>query len=110
MGDDRMPVLQGTLDLLILKALAGGELHGVGAARRVEEITGGAFAVGPGSLFPALQRMEGAGWIEATWGQSEAGRRARYYRLTRAGKKQLKLEADAWSRISLAMANALHAT
>jgi transcriptional regulator len=110
MPPEEVRLLQGTLDLLILKALSLQELHGLGVARRIEQITHGAFKVKPGSLFPALQRMEGAGWIEATWGQSEAGRRARYYRLTRAGKKQLKLEADAWSRISLAMANALHAT
>ena len=70
------PLLQGTLDLLVLKALALQELHGLGVARRVEQLTGGAFQVKPGSLFPALHRMEEAGWLEATWGESENNRRA----------------------------------
>jgi transcriptional regulator len=100
---------QGTLDLLILKALTLGELHGLGVARRVEQITRGAFEVKPGSLFPALHRMEEAGWLSSEWGQSEAGRRARYYRLTPAGRRQLKTEAEQWQRVALAMALALKA-
>jgi transcriptional regulator len=100
---------QGTLDLLILKALTLGELHGLGVARRVEQITRGAFEVKPGSLFPALHRMEEAGWLSSEWGQSEAGRRARYYRLTPAGRRQLKTETEQWRRVALAMALALKA-
>lgn len=103
-------LLQGTLDLLILKSLSLGEMHGLGIARRIEQVTNGTFRVKPGSLFPALHRMEEAGWLEAAWGQSEAGRRAKYYRLTKPGRKQLKLEAEEWGRISLAIANALHAS
>jgi PadR family transcriptional regulator PadR len=103
-------LLQGTLDLLILKALGTGELHGLGISRRIEQITQGTFVVKPGSLFPALHRMEEAGWLESSWGESENNRRARFYQLTRAGKKQLEREAEEWSRIALAMAFALKAT
>jgi len=103
-------LLQGTLDLLILKSLSLGEMHGLGIARRIEQVTNGTFVVKPGSLFPALHRMHEAGWIEAMWGRSEAGRRAKYYKLTTAGRKQLKVESEQWGRISLAMANALHAS
>src|SRR5215203_2609159 len=85
MADTRTNLLQGTLDLLILKSLALGELHGLGVARRVEQITRGTFQVKPGSLFPALYRMEEAGWLVSTWGASETNRRAKYYRLTYAG-------------------------
>ena len=85
-------LLPGTLDLLILKALAPGELHGLGVSRRIEQITNGTFVVKPGSLFPALHRMEEEGWISAIWGESETNRRAKYYRLTRAGQKQLEAE------------------
>jgi len=76
----REPLLQGTLDLLILKALSSRELHGLGVSRRIEQITGGTFAVQPGSLFPALHRLEEAGWLTATWQASENNRRAKYYR------------------------------
>ena len=100
-------ILQGTLDLLILKALALGELHGLGVARRIEQITGGAFQVKPGSLFPALHRMEEAGWLSAAWGESENRRRAKFYRLSRAGQRQLAAETAHWRRISLAIASAL---
>ena len=100
-------LLQGTLDMLILKALTTGDLHGLGVSRRVEQITRGAFQVKPGSLFPALHRMEEAGWLASSWGESEAGRRAKYYRLTRAGRRQLKDESEHWDRISLAMRAAL---
>ena len=102
-------LLQGTLDLLILKALALGELHGLGVARRIEQITRGTFQVKPGSLFPALHRMEEEGWISAFWGDSENNRRAKYYRLTKAGRKQLEAETERWGRISLAIAQALEA-
>ena len=78
-------LLQGTLDLLILKALAAGELHGLGVSRRIQQMTGGTFLVKPGSLFPALHRMEEEGWISAFWGMSETNGRAKYYRMTNAG-------------------------
>lgn len=100
-------LLQGTLDLLILRTLRGGELHGLGVAHRIEQITGGTFQVKPGSLFPALHRMEEAGWLEARWGESENRRRARYYRLTKAGQRQLRAETAEWSRVAVAMAAAL---
>ena len=79
-------LLQGTLDLLILKALGTGELHGLGVSRRIEQITHGTFLVKPGSLFPALHRMEEAGWLSSFWGESENNRRAKFYRITRAGR------------------------
>ena len=107
---DRTPLLQGTLDLLILKSLALGQMHGLGIARRIEQITRGAFVVKPGSLFPALHRMEEAGWLVATWGESATNRRAKYYELTRTGRQQLKTETEEWGRISLAIATALRAT
>ncbi|HEY1470602.1 MAG TPA: PadR family transcriptional regulator [Candidatus Acidoferrum sp.] len=100
-------LLQGTLEVLILKALAIQELHGMGIARRIAQITGGAFDVKAGSLFPALHRMEEAGWLTSTWGESETNRRAKFYTLTKAGKKQLQSETQRWERISLAMATAL---
>ena len=103
-------LLQGTLDLLILKALALQELHGLGVARRVEQITRGTFQVKPGSLFPALHRMEEAGWLASEWGESENNRRAKYYRLTALGRKQLAVETEQWQTISVAIAAALQAT
>ena len=103
-------LLQGTLDLLILKALMSGELHGLGVSRRVEQITRGTFQVKPGSLFPALHRMEEAGWLTSFWGESENNRRAKYYRLTKAGERRLGQETEEWQRIALAMTNALKAT
>ena len=102
-------LLQGTLDLLILKALALGELHGLGVARRIEQITRGTFQVKPGSLFPALHRMEESGWLTSSWGESENRRRAKYYRLSKAGQRQLAAETAHWRRISLAIASALAA-
>jgi PadR family transcriptional regulator, regulatory protein PadR len=103
-------LLQGTLDLLILKALALGELHGLGVAHRIEQITRETFQVKPGSLFPALHRMEEAGWLSSSWGESENRRRAKYYRLSKAGQRQLTAETAHWKRISLAIASALAAT
>ena len=105
----RATLLQGTLDLLILKAVSTGELHGLGVSRRIEQITGGTFVVQPGSLFPALHRLEEAGWLESAWEASENNRRAKYYRLTRAGKRQLGEETAHWNRIALAIAKALEA-
>lgn len=103
-------LLQGTLDLLILKALRTGELHGLGISRRIDQVTEGTFLVKPGSLFPALHRMEEAGWLSSFWGDSENNRRAKFYRLTKAGKAQLDVETKQWQAIALAMANALKAT
>jgi transcriptional regulator len=110
MSSKQTNLLQGTLDLLILKALGAGELHGLGISRRIGQITQGTFLVKPGSLFPALHRMEEAGWLSSFWGESENNRRAKYYRLTKAGKAQLEVEKEEWARISVAMANALKAT
>lgn len=110
MAGKKIDLLQGTLHLLVLKALALGPLHGLGVSQRIEQITKGTFRVKPGSLFPALHRMEEAGWLESSWGESENNRRAKYYRLTRAGRRQLEAEADDWRRISLAIASALEAT
>jgi PadR family transcriptional regulator PadR len=103
-------LLQGTLDLLILRTLRLGEMHGVGVANRIEQITRGAFTVKPGSLFPALHRMEEAGWLTARWGESENNRRAKYYKLTRAGLRQLRAETQDWDRVSVAIAHALRTT
>jgi transcriptional regulator len=103
-------LLQGTLDLLILKSLALDELHGMGISRRIGQITNSAFEVKAGSLFPALHRMEEAGWLTSSWGESETNRRAKFYRLTKTGRRQLQTESDRWERISIAMASALRAT
>jgi transcriptional regulator len=100
-------LLQGTLDLLILKTLALQELHGLGISHRIAQITNGTFQVKPGSLFPALHRMEESGWLESYWGESENNRRAKYYRLTAAGRAHLADETDEWQKISIAMASAL---
>jgi PadR family transcriptional regulator, regulatory protein PadR len=110
MKKKKVDLLQGTLDLLVLKALALEPLHGLGVSRRIEQITKGTFQVKPGSLFPALHRMEEAGWLESSWGESENNRRAKFYRLTKAGGRQLKAETEDWQRISLAIANALQTT
>lgn len=103
-------LLRGTLDLMILKALALGEMHGLGISRRIEQVTKGTFQVKPGSLFPALHRMEQQNWITSQWGESENNRRAKYYRLTKAGRRQLESETERWGRISLAIARALQAS
>ncbi len=100
-------LLQGTLDVLILKVLALEPMHGLGISRRIAQVTSGTFEVKPGSLFPALHRMEEAGWLSASWGESENSRRAKFYRLTKAGQRQLKEETSQWTRISEAMATAL---
>src|SRR5215475_10262179 len=103
-------LLQGTLDLLILKVLTLEAMHGLGISRRIAQVTGGAFQVKPGSLFPALHRMAEAGWLTAEWGESENARRAKFYRLTKAGMRQLKEETTQWKRISGAMESALETT
>src|SRR5271154_3389678 len=110
MASPQSDLLQGTLDLLILKSLALDELHGMGVSRRIAQITNGTFEVKAGSLFPALHRMEEAGWLSSSWGESETNRRAKFYRLTKTGMRQLNTETERWERVSLAMASALRAT
>ena len=110
MDSEPTTLLQGTLDLLILKSLVAAEMHGLGISRRIQLITGGTFVVKPGSLFPALHRMEEEGWISSYWGDSENNRRAKFYRLTKPGRKQLEAETKRWGRISLAIAQALQAS
>lgn len=103
-------LLQGTLHLLILRALAPQSLHGLGVSLRINQITQETFHVKPGSLFPALHRMEEAGWLKSSWGESQNNRRAKYYTLTRAGRRQLETETKDWERISTAIGSALRAT
>ena len=110
MPASKTELLQGTLDLLILKTLALGANHGLGIARRLQQITRGTFDVKPGSLFPALHRLEERGWLASEWGESENNRRAKYYQLTPPGRRQLRAETESWERIALAMARALQAT
>jgi transcriptional regulator len=105
-----MDLLQGTLDLLILRALALQSAHGLGVSRRIAQLTGGTFDVQPGSLFPALHRLEERGLLESAWGESENRRRAKYYTITRAGRRQLREEARIWEQLSLAIAKALETT
>jgi transcriptional regulator len=107
MTEPRASLLQGTLDLLILKALALSELHGLAVSRRIEQITRGTFDVKPGSLFPALHRMEEAGWLVSSWGESENNRRAKFYRLTKSGRRHLESETEHWRRVSDAITGAL---
>jgi len=109
-ADRKTELLQGTLDMLILKALRLGALHGLGISRRIEQVTRGTFQVRPGSLFPALHRMEEEGWLSSHWGESENNRRAKFYQLTRSGRRQLETETERWSRISVAIARALETT
>ena len=109
MSEARATVLQGTLDLLILKALAAGELHGLGVSRRIEQITRGTFRVQPGSLFPALHRLEESGALSSSWQPSENNRRAKFYALTKAGRKRLGDETAQWHRVAVAIAHALEA-
>jgi PadR family transcriptional regulator PadR len=110
MTTEQTELMRGTLDLIILKVLALEEMHGLGISRRIEQVTKGTFQVKPGSLFPALHRMEEQGWVASTWGESENNRRAKYYRLTKAGRRQLEAETKRWDRISLAIARALEAS
>ena len=96
-------LLQGTLDLLILKTIAREPLHGWGIAKRIEALSGDVLSVGQGSLYPALHRLEQQGWIEAEWRDSELGRSAKVYSLTRGGRKQLERELESWNRLSSAV-------
>jgi PadR family transcriptional regulator, regulatory protein PadR len=110
LNPEQTSLLQGTLDLLVLKSLVTGGMHGLGISRRIQQITRGTFVVKPGSLFPALHRMEEEGWISSFWGESENNRRAKYYRLSKPGLKQLQVETERWGRISWAIAQALEAS
>ncbi len=109
MPDEKSDLLQGTLDLLILTALGLQPLHGLGISRRIEQVTRGAFQVKPGSLFPALHRLEEKGWLRSAWGESENRRKAKFYTLTRAGRRQLAVETHEWRRVSGAIARAIEA-
>ena len=102
-------LLQGTLDLLILKTLAPGPLHGYGVSLRIQQISRDALQVRQGSLYPALHRLEHRGWIAAEWGDSENNRRAKFYRLTRAGRRQLEVEEKNWGRLAVAIGQVLKA-
>ncbi|HMF10489.1 MAG TPA: PadR family transcriptional regulator [Thermoanaerobaculia bacterium] len=102
-------VISGTLDLLLLKTLSLEPMHGFGTARRVEQISRGVFKVNPGSLLTALRRLERAGWVETQWRQTETARRAKFYALTRAGRKQLEVETAEWTRRAGAIARLLNA-
>ena len=107
---DTTELLQGTLDLLILKAVSLGRLHGYGVLLRIEQISGGALQIQQGALYPALYRLEHQGLIESEWGVSENNRKAKYYRLTTLGRRRLNEETASWNRLAGAMALALGAT
>lgn len=110
MTESKTELLRGTLDLLILRTLTLNRDHGVGIARRIQQITKGTFDVKPGSLFPALHRLEEKGWLASEWGDSENLRRAKYYKLTKAGRKQIEAEMANWKRVSSAITWAIEAT
>jgi PadR family transcriptional regulator PadR len=105
--DSRLDLLQGTLDLLILRTLQTGAMHGWAISERIQQISRDVLQVNQGSLYPALHRLEHQGWIKAEWGISELGRRARFYRLTASGRKQLELETDNWARLTAAIGRVL---
>jgi PadR family transcriptional regulator PadR len=104
---DRIALLQGTLDLLILRTLSSGSEHGQGIARAIEQESASVLLVDHGSLYPALRRLEDRGWISATWGTSDNNRKARFYELTKAGRKQLVLETQEWRRLTRAIGRIL---
>ena len=106
----QLDLLQGTLDMLILKAVSLGPLHGYGVLLRIQQISGDRLEIQQGSLYPALYRLEHQGWIASEWGESENNRRAKFYRLTAAGRRRLQLEAEKWNRMSDVIAGILGAT
>src|SRR5215813_345607 len=106
-GESRLDLLQGTLDLLILRALRTGAMHGWAISERIQVLSQDVLQVNQGSLYPALHRLEHRGWIKAEWGVSELGRRARFYSLTAAGRKQLEIEAENWNRLTDAISRVL---
>jgi transcriptional regulator len=108
MGDTKLDVLQGTLDLMVLKTLESmGPLHGYGIARRIEQVSGDALNLNQGTIYPALLRLEQRGWIKADWGMSESNRRAKFYFLSRAGRRQIEKETENWERMAATMARFL---
>ncbi|HEY7028235.1 MAG TPA: PadR family transcriptional regulator [Gemmatimonadales bacterium] len=109
MDQPNTDVIQGTLDMLILKTLSLQPMHGFGIARRIEQVSRGSFKVNPGSLLTALQRLERAGWLDSEWRQTENSRRAKFYNLTRSGRKQLEVETADWTRRVAAMSRLLNA-
>ena len=110
MKRQKADIPQGTLDLLILKTLVLESMHGLGLTRRIQQVTRGTFQVSVGSIFPALHRMKESGWLAAEWGVSSNNRKAKYYKLTAEGKKQLKTEHQNWERITTAVARVIEAT
>jgi PadR family transcriptional regulator len=109
MAKTKSDLLQGTLDMLILKTLALEPMHGWGVSQRIQQISSGVLNINQGSLYPALYRLEDQGWIEAEWGSSDNNRQAKYYKLTRAGRKQLDEETANWERLSAAIEQVLQA-
>jgi len=108
MGNNKSDVLQGTLDLMILKTLESmGSLHGYGIARRIEQVSADALRLNQGTIYPALLRLEQRGWIKSEWGTSETNRRAKFYALSRIGRKQIEMETENWERIAATMARFL---
>jgi PadR family transcriptional regulator len=106
--ESKSDVLQGTLDLMVLKTLESmGPLHGYGIARRIEQVSGNTVSLNQGTIYPALLRLEQRKWVEAKWGTSETGRSAKFYSLTRSGRKQIELETENWERIAATMARFL---
>ena len=105
-----LEILQGTLDMLILRTLLLGPMHGLGISDRIKQTTRGVFVVKPGSLFPALQRLEQNGWIEGEWGESENNRKAKFYRLTTGGRRQLQSETEKWNNMAALVASILRTT
>jgi transcriptional regulator len=105
--ESRNDLLQGTLDVLILKTLSPGAMHGWGISQRIQQVSDDVLRVNQGSLYPALYRLESQGWIKAEWGVSENNRKAKFYELTRAGRRQLADETESWERFSAAVARVL---
>lgn len=110
MANQKADLLQGTLDMLILRAVSLGPLHGYGIIQRIHQISGEMLEVEQGSLYPALYRIEQRGWVSSEWGVNETGRRAKFYTLTRDGRKQLEAEEASWDRLVLAIAKVRQAT
>jgi PadR family transcriptional regulator PadR len=108
MGNDKSDVLQGTLDLMVLKTLESmGPLHGYGIARRIEQVSGNAFSLNQGTIYPALLRLEQRGWVKSAWGTSESNRRAKFYSLSAIGRRKINEETENWERIAATMSRFL---
>jgi PadR family transcriptional regulator, regulatory protein PadR len=108
MGESKSDVLQGTLDLMVLKTLESmGPLHGYGIARRIEQVSGNTLILNQGTIYPALLRLEQRGWVKSEWGTSETNRRAKFYSLSRLGRKEIEMETENWERVAATMARFL---